>query len=255
MPGRSTPPAGASGVPRLRPGARAGIWALVLIPCSGAAWGAGLLDFFFAEPGEVGRLLLQHIWLVLAASGTAIPLGVGLGVGISRPRLRLLAPPVLLGAGLGQTIPALALLALIFAVVGQIGFLPAWLALSLATLLPVVRNTYLGLTATSPALLDAGRGMGMNPVQVLWRLELPNALPVILAGIRTAVVINVSSAALAFLIGGGGLGDLIFTGIDTRRADILFAGALPTTLLALGADWILGRIERRVIPPGIGAIS
>jgi osmoprotectant transport system permease protein len=142
------------------------------------------------------------------------------------------------------------MLALIFALVGRIGFVPAFLALTLTTLLPIVRNTYQGLVAVDPALLDAARGMGMRGHQMLWRVELPNALGVIFAGIRTALVINVGAAALAFLIGGGGLGDLIFTGIDTQDTPILVAGALPVVVLALGLDWALARLQRRLTPRG-----
>ena len=216
-----------------------------------AAAGSGLLDYLFHQPGEVARLLGQHLVLVSASSLSATVLGVGLGIAVSRSLLRPLAPAAILVAGLGQTVPSLALLAIIFALVGQVGFLPAYLALTLATLLPIVRNTFQGLTGLEPAMIEAGRGMGMAPAQILWRVELPNALTVIFAGIRIAVVINVGSAALAFLIGGGGLGDLIFSGIDTRRTDILVAGALPTVALAFGLDWLLGRLEARMVPKGL----
>lgn len=218
-----------------------------------ATHAAGGFAFLAEQPGEVLRLLGEHVVLVAASGGTAVAAGVALGVGISRPRWRRWAAPAIWLTGLGQTVPALALLALLFAVVGRVGFLPAYLALALATLLPVVRNTCQGLLGVEPAVLEAGRGMGMAPRQVLWRLELPNALAVIAAGVRTALVFNVGSAALAYLIGGGGLGDLIFTGIDTRRTDILLAGALPTTALALGLDWLLGRLERRLVPRGLRA--
>lgn len=218
-----------------------------------AAYAAGLLGYLLTEPGEVLRLLGQHVVLVLTSGATAVTLGLGLGIAISRAPLRRLAYPVIAGVSLGQTVPSLALLALIFALVRTIGFFPAYLALTLVTLLPIVRNTYQGLRGVDRDILEAGRGMGMSARQILWRLELPNALGTIFAGIRTALVINVGSAALAFLIGGGGLGDLIFSGIDTRRNDILIAGALPTVILALAVDWLLGRLERVVVSRGIRA--
>ncbi|MCH8844599.1 MAG: ABC transporter permease [SAR324 cluster bacterium] len=216
-----------------------------------AAWRSGLFAFLTEQPGEVWRLFNQHVILVFTSGISATAAGLALGIGISRPALRKLAHPAITLVGLGQTIPSLALLVLIFALVQQIGFLPAYLALTMATLLPIVRNTYLGLSGVEPSMLEAARGMGLSPGQVLWRIELPNALTVIFAGIRTAVVINVGSAALAFLIGGGGLGDLIFTGIDTRETDILVAGTLPTVLLALALDWLLGRLERAIMPRGL----
>jgi osmoprotectant transport system permease protein len=212
---------------------------------------AGLLGFLLSRPEEVLRLLGQHLVLVLSSGSAAVALGTGLGIAVSRAPLRPLAPPVIFAAGLGQTVPSLAMLALIFALTGRIGFLPAFLALTLTSLLPIVRNTYQGLLAVDGALLEAGRGMGMRGHQILWRLELPVALGVIFAGIRTALVINVSAAALAFLIGGGGLGDLIFTGIDTQETGILVAGALPTIALALGLDWALARLQRRLTPRGL----
>jgi len=222
---------------------------LAVLPAA-LVWRAGWLDFLFGHPGEVLRLFGQHLVLVASSGAMAIALGLGLGIAVSRPRLRPLAAPVLALAGLGQTVPSLALLALLFALIGRIGFLPAFLALTLTALLPVVRNTCLGLLTLDPAMLDAGRGMGMRGRQILWRLELPNALGVIFAGIRTALVVDVSAAALAFLIGAGGLGDLIFTGIDTQNTPILVAGVLPTTALALALDAALARMQRRLAPGG-----
>jgi osmoprotectant transport system permease protein len=119
------------------------------------------------------------------------------------------------------------------------------------SLLPIIRNTVAGIFMVDPALVDAGRGMGMTPRQVLFRVEIPNALYIILTGIRTAVVINVGTAAMSFLVGAGGLGDLIFTGIAMVDAGLMLAGAVPTACLAIVLNWGFERLENLVISPGI----
>jgi osmoprotectant transport system permease protein len=154
---------------------------------------------------------------------------------------------------LGQTIPTLAVLALSMSVLG-LGTIPAIFALWLYTLLPIVRNTYQGILSVSPATLEAARGMGMTNAQILWRVELPNALYVMIAGIRTALVINVGTVPLAFLIGGGGLGQLIFTGIDLFNTGMLLAGAVPTALIAVVVDFILGLIAFYFVPRGVNPL-
>ena len=150
----------------------------------------------------------------------------------------------------GQAVPKLALLALAMSVMG-IGAVPAIFGLWVATLLPIALNTYEGLRAVPPALIEAATGMGMTPWQILWRVELPNALYVIFAGIRTALAITVGTAPLAFLIGGGGLGELIFTGIDLNDFGMLLAGAVPTALLAILTDAFIGQMQRMLVSRGV----
>jgi osmoprotectant transport system permease protein len=139
--------------------------------------------------------------------------------------------------GLGQTIPSLAVLALSMSFLG-IGSKPALFAITIYSVLPIARNTLAGITAVPSELIDAGKGMGMPPFRILMEVELPNAMQVILTGFRVALIINIGTAALAYVIGAGGLGDLIFTGISLMQTDKLLAGAIPVTLLALFADFL-----------------
>jgi len=132
-----------------------------------------------------------------------------------------------------------------------IGRLPAMTALFLYALLPILRNTYAGLRAVDPALIEAGRGMGMTSWQLLFLVELPLAFRVIMSGIRVATVLIIGWATLAAYVGAGGLGDLILTGFATVSAGHIIAGGVPVTLLAILADWALGRLERAVTPRGI----
>ena len=154
---------------------------------------------------------------------------------------------------LGTTIPTLAILALAMSVLG-IGAPPAIFGLFALSLLPIVLNTVSGLRSVPPYLIEAARGMGMTPAQILMRVELPNALFVIMAGIRTALAVNVGTAPLAFLIGGGGLGELIFTGIDLMEPGMLLAGAIPTALLAVFIDFAVGQCQFWLVPRGVNPL-
>jgi osmoprotectant transport system permease protein len=195
----------------------------------------------------------QHIKLVLVSGGLAILVGVPFGVLLSRHAMRRVAEPIMQLLNVSTTSPTLAILAMAMTVMG-IGERPAIFALWLHALLPIVRNSYEGVRALPPHMLEAARGMGMRPRQVLLRVELPNALPVILAGIRTALVINVGTVPLAFLIGGGGLGELIFSGIDLFEPAMMLAGAIPTGILAVIVDFLLGRLTVLVVPRGVTAM-
>jgi len=147
-------------------------------------------------------------------------------------------------------IPTLAIIALAMMALG-VGKPPALVALFLHALLPIVRNTVEGLRQLPPAELECARGMGMTPSQTLMLVELPEALPIIAQGVRVALVINVGVAPLAFLVGGGGLGDLIFSGIDLFEPAMMLAGAIPTAALAVTLDFLLSRLTRLLVSPGI----
>jgi len=206
-------------------------------------------DFIFYLP-DVEYLAIQHLWLTLMSGGLAILVAIPLGVLLSRPSMQRYAEALMQALNVGTTIPTLAVLALSMSFLG-IGTLPAVFGLFVATLLPIARNTYAGLKGVSPALKEAAAGIGMSPTQRLLRVELPNALYVIFAGIRTALTINVGTVPLAFLIGAGGLGELIFTGIDLYDPIMMLSGAIPTALLAIIVDALIAFIAFVVVPRGV----
>jgi osmoprotectant transport system permease protein len=189
---------------------------------------------------------IEHLQLTLLATLIAIMIAVPLGIYISHePRM---ASSLLAATGVIQTIPSLALLGFMIPLFG-IGFTPAIIALFLYALLPIVRNTYAGLQSTDPILIEAGRALGMTKWQILKMVRLPLAASFIMAGIRTALTINIGTATLAAFIGAGGLGESIITGINLNDNSIILQGAIPAALLALLADWGMGRIEKKVKTP------
>jgi osmoprotectant transport system permease protein len=192
----------------------------------------------------VWLLVVQHIGLVAISTGVAVLIGLPLGVlAARRPGWR---GPVLGLANVLQTIPSLALFGLLIPVFG-IGAWTAITALVVYALLPIVRNTYAGITGVDPAVREAGRGMGMTEGELLRLVELPLAAGVILAGVRVATVVSVGIATIAAAIGAGGLGVYIFRGVATVDDTLILAGAVPTALLAILADALLGFAERRLV--------
>jgi osmoprotectant transport system permease protein len=202
---------------------------------------------------DIVYLTRQHIELVAISGSLGILVGIPTGILLSRPFMRGFAETVMQIFNIGTTIPTLAVLALSMSFLG-IGATPAIFALFIATLLPIVRNTYVGLLSVPAYLKEAATGMGMTASQILFRVELPNALYVIFAGVRTALAVNVGTAPLAFLIGGGGLGELIFTGIDLMEPGMLLAGAVPTALLAVLVDFAVGQCQFWLIPRGVNPL-
>lgn len=200
---------------------------------------------------DLPRLLGQHLALVLGAVGLATLVGVPLAVWAA-PHAR--ARRVLLGAiGLLQTVPALALLALLIAALGRIGPLPALIALALYALLPIMRNTCTGLAGVPQGQRLAARALGLRPAQSLRWIELPQALPVLLAGLRTATTVAVGTATIAAFIGAGGLGERIVTGLALNDAGLLVAGALPAAALALALEGLFEALERVWLRPELRA--
>lgn len=220
-----------------------GIWAAT----------SGLLNDIITYQEDIIYLSQQHLVLVATSGAAAILIGVPTGIVLSRPRLSGIAEFIMQIFNVGTTIPTLAVLALSMTLLG-IGFAPAFFGLFVASLLPIVRNTYTGLLAVSAPLREAATGMGMTPLQMLVRVELPNALYVIFSGIRTALAINVGTATLAFLIGGGGLGELIFTGIDLMDTGMLLAGAVPTAIMAILVDHLVGQAQHHLVPRGVNPL-
>ncbi len=192
----------------------------------------------------------QHIGLTLWSTSWVLLIAIPLGVALTRPRFSRFSGPLLAVASSGQSIPAFGLFVIMFTWLGR-GPRTAIAALVLFTVLPVLRNTMVGLEQVNRAVIEAGRGMGMTKLQALRRIELPLAVPVILAGVRTALVINVGMASLAFIIGGGGLGITINSGIKLSRDLVLFTGAAVTALLALAVDWVAAVVERVLRPRGL----
>ena len=187
------------------------------------------------------RLGLRHIEIVAAAVALSTAIGVALGIAVTRRRA--LGAVVVGTANIGQAIPTLAILGLVIPFLG-IGQTPTIFAMVLRGTLPILSNTYAGIRSVNPATVEAGRGMGMRGWQVLALVELPLAFPVIMAGIRNATVVSISLATIAALIGGGGLGDLIYQGLAMMDPARLLAGSIPVALLAIAADALLGWVQR-----------
>jgi osmoprotectant transport system permease protein len=206
-----------------------------------------LLAFFAVDKRQVLTLTGEHIWLVGISMLFVIVIGVPLGILLSRrPRWRGI---VLGSTNVIQTIPSLALFGLLLPVpwLGARADRLAILALALYALLPVVRNTYVGITGVDAPVREAAIGMGLTPWQLLWHVELPLAAGVIIAGIRTATVITVGVATIAAAIGAGGLGEFIFRGLAMVDNSVILAGAIPAALLALGADLLLGLLQHTLL--------
>lgn len=207
-----------------------------------------IFQFIVQNHGEVLEATLQHLWMVGASMLLAALIGIPLGILITRK------PgwdkPVLGGANIIQTIPSLALFGFLLPVpwIGARSDRLAILALALYALLPLIRNTYAGINGVDRSVVEAGRGMGMTDRQLLFQVELPLALGVIIAGVRVATVISVGLATIAAFIGGGGLGEYILRGVAMVNNQLILAGAIPATVLALLADVALGWLEKRLSP-------
>ncbi|MBO8128077.1 MAG: ABC transporter permease [Peptococcaceae bacterium] len=207
----------------------------------GGAMAARLLNW-----EKLSTFITQHLMLVFVSSALAIAAAVPFGIIVSRPYLRVIGVIVENAVNIGQTVPSIAVLALFFTVLG-LGFKPAVFALWLYSLLPILRNTYAGIKSVSPDIIEAARGMGMTPWRILTHIELPLAYPIIMAGIRTAVVINVGTATLATFINGGGLGSLIVTGINVQRIELVLAGSILSAIMAVFFDHVLGQVESHLV--------
>jgi osmoprotectant transport system permease protein len=205
-----------------------------------------VLSYLLDHPAQVLALARTHLWISFLATGIAAVVSVPLGIAVHRVRaVRMLA----LGTvNVGQAIPSLALLGLMLPLLG-IGFTPALVAICVRALLPILLNTYAGLLTIPQHIIEAARGMGMTNAQILWRVELRLASPVIVAGIRTALVVSIGVATLAAYIGAGGLGDLIFQGIAMVDTPLLLAGAIPAAALAFVVDGLFGILERQLVQP------
>lgn len=207
---------------------------------------------------EILQRTYEHVYLSVVAMVIALAIAVPLGIALARSRYPSLAATVLSAAGVIQTVPSLALIALIVVVFSvldwpTIGVLPALVALVLYALLPLLRNTYTGIRQVDPSVVEVATGMGMTPRQIIFQVELPLALPVIMAGVRISMVWTIGIATLCGLIGAGGLGYLIIQGLRSMQMDYLLAGTLPAAALALVSDGVLGWVEGWLTPEGLKA--
>ncbi|MFZ3342649.1 MAG: ABC transporter permease [Terriglobales bacterium] len=204
------------------------------------------LHFMNANRKQVIELTIEHIQL--AGISTLIAACVGIPLGIVITRIPSLSKLIIGGANVIQTIPSLALFGFLIPApwIGERASRLAILALALYGLLPLIRNTYAGIRGVDPAIVEAGRAMGLTDRQLLFQVELPLASGVIVAGVRIAVVLSIGLATIAAAIGAGGLGEFIFRGLAMVSNQVILAGAIPAALLALAADFLLGQLERHL---------
>lgn len=204
-----------------------------------------MIDFLTNNGSQLLLLTWEHLYI----SGIALALGilVAVPIGIVLTRYKKIASAFISAITVLQTVPSLALLALMIPLFG-VGKVPAVSALFLYSLMPILRNTYIGMEGVDKDLIDAAKGMGMTNKQLIFSVELPQAAPVIMAGIRLSGVYVIAWATLASYIGGGGLGDFIFNGLNLYIPELIIGGTIPVTLLALLVDFLLGKVEEKVTP-------
>jgi osmoprotectant transport system permease protein len=216
----------------------------------------GAWDYTSKNIPEFFRLIGEHFILVIISMACAVIVGVTLGTMMTRKSMKKASSTILTVVNVWQSIPSLGVLALAYGLLpfiglSGIGMTPALIALFFHAVAPIVRNTYSGIDAVSKDVIEAATGMGLTKGQILFQIEIPNALPVIAGGIRTATAIIVGTAPLAFLIGGGGLGFWIFTGIALVDMGIMMAGAVPVALIAMLFDFCLAQSERFFVSRGV----
>ena len=213
-------------------------------------------NYTLKYPDKIGGWVLQHLYIVLVANAAAAVLGVLIGIYISGKGRERIAETVIYFASVMMTVPSLALFGILMSILyalslPSIGFLPVVIALTLYGLLPIIRNTHTAIREVDPAMIEAGRGMGMSELQILGRVKLPLAVPVIMAGLRQAMVMNIGIAAIGSYIGAGGLGQPIFRGLANYRKDLILVGAVFVSLLAIVVDFVMGGVEWITTPKGV----
>lgn len=213
-------------------------------------------EFVVQHPELLAEWALRHLWIAFVAAGIAGVLGIALGVYITGKGKERIADTFLYLADMMMTVPSLALFGLLMLLLSTmnlsaIGFLPAVIALIIYGQLPILRNTYIAIQGVDPALIEAGRGMGMTERQILFKVKLPLAVPLIMAGLRNAIVLIIGIATIAAFIGAGGLGVPIFRGLRNARMDLIIVGGVGVSVLALAIDGLMSLVERRVTPKGL----
>lgn len=208
-----------------------------------------MINFFTENYSLIGEKLLEHLFISLVSLGLGILVALPLGILLSKHEK--ISNGVMRVASVLQTVPSFALLALMIPVFG-VGKMTAISALFIYSLLPILRNTFLGLTSVTPSVVDAAKGMGMEERQILLKVKIPLALPVIMAGIRLSAVYVLAWTTLAAYVGAGGLGDFIFNGLNNYVPPMIIWGTIPITLLALATDHLLRKLEERLSPYKVG---
>ena len=213
-------------------------------------------EYVINHPEKLAGWTLDHLWITFVASGIAVILGVTLGIYITGKGKEHIADTVLYLAEVMMPIPSLALFGLLMLLLGTMGlktfgFLPAIIALIVYGQLPILRNTYTAIQEIDPAMVEAGKGMGMSERQLLFKVKLPLAVPVIMAGLRNAIMLIIGIATIAALIGAGGLGVPIFRGLRNARMDLIIVGGVSVAILALLVDGLMSRVEWWVTPKGL----
>ena len=204
-----------------------------------------MMTFLSAHGSELVAKTWEQLYISVVALGLGVLVAVPIGVALTRfPRVAKVVVGI---ASMLQTVPSLALLALMIPLFG-IGKVPAIVALFIYSLLPILRNTYIGMNDVDQTIKDGARGMGMTTMQSIVQVELPMAMQVIMAGIRLSAVYVIAWATLASYIGAGGLGDFIFNGLNLYQPDLIIGGTIPVTILALVVDYLLGRLEYHLTP-------
>lgn len=211
-----------------------------------------MIDFLTEYGTQLVQEILQHVYISAVALSLGIIVAVPLGILLTR--VKKIAGFVIGLTSVLQTIPAMALLAMMIPLFG-IGTTPAVVALFIYSLMPILRNTYIGMTSVDPNLLDVAKGMGMSNWQSIYQVELPQSAGVIMSGIRLSGTYVIAWTALASYIGAGGLGDMIFNGLNLYRGDLILGGSIPAIILALLVDWLLGVVEEKVTPRSQEALN
>ena len=209
-----------------------------------------IISYYFNNFGKIMSALEIHIFIFLVSLTFSIIIGMVISIFITQEGKKKIGRVILSVMGAAQSVPSLVIIALIFIFVG-IGIKPAIIALVIYGLVPIIFNATSGILSVRPNIIEAGKGMGLTQNQLLWKVKIPIALPVIMGGIRSSATIIIGSTTVAAVIGGGGLGDFIFIGLKLQKPEMLISGALTVSLLAIIVDYIMAMIEKKVVPKGL----
>lgn len=209
-----------------------------------------ILTYFLQNQARILTSTWEHWYLFAVSTLFAVVIGVFTGIFVTGEGREKIGRVLLTITGAAQAVPSMAVVALVFIFVG-IGFTPAAIALVIYSLVPIIFNTTSGLLSISPKLIEAAKGTGLTKLQILWKIKMPIAVPVIMAGIRSAATINIGTATVAALIGGGGLGDLIFTGLKLQRTEIIIIGTFLAAFIAIFVDTLIAQAEKAITPKGL----